>query len=112
MRNSVEKQQDMGGSLDAMQAHAADAARLMKALGSESRLLVLCLLSEGEMSVGELNAEVPLSQSALSQQLAILRRQGLVTTRRESQSIFYSLADGPARRIIHLLHDIYCGPNA
>jgi DNA-binding transcriptional ArsR family regulator len=92
-----------------MQLHAADAAGLMKALGNESRLMILCVLAEGERSVSDLNTIVPLSQSALSQQLARLRQQGLVKTRRESQTIFYSLADGPADRIISLLHDIYCG---
>lgn len=93
-----------------MQAHAVDAASLMKALGNESRLMILCLLAEGERSVGELNDIIPLSQSALSQQLARLRQQGLVKTRRESQTIYYSLADGPADRVIRLLHEIYCGP--
>lgn len=97
-------------SAEDMQAHAADAAGLMKALGNESRLMILCLLAEGERSVGELNELVPLSQSALSQQLARLREQGLVDTRREAQTIFYSLVDGPAMRVIDVLHDIYCGP--
>ena len=92
-----------------MQDHAADAAGLMKALGNESRLMILCILAEGEQSVGDLNKIVPLSQSALSQQLARLRQQGLVNTRRESQTIFYSLSSGPADRVINLLHDIYCG---
>ncbi len=92
-----------------MQEHAADAANLMKALGNESRLMILCLLSEGERSVSDLNDIIPLSQSALSQQLARLRQQGLVNTRRESQTIFYSLANGPIDRVIRLLHDIYCG---
>ena len=92
-----------------MQEHAADAAGLMKALGNESRLMILCILAEGERSVGELNKIVPLSQSALSQQLARLRQQGLVNTRRESQTIYYSLSNGPADRVIKLLHDIYCG---
>ena len=92
-----------------MQLHAADAAGLMKALGNESRLMILCVLAEGERSVGDLNTVVPLSQSALSQQLARLRQQGLVKTRRESQTIYYSLAEGPADRVINLLHDIYCG---
>lgn len=92
-----------------MLVHAADAAGLMKALGNENRLMILCLLAEGERSVGELNDLVPLSQSALSQQLARLREQGVVETRRESQTIYYRLADGPADRVIHLLHDIYCG---
>ena len=95
--------------LNDMQEHAADAAGLMKALGNESRLMILCILAEGERSVGELNKLVPLSQSALSQQLARLRQQGLVNTRRESQTIYYSLAHGPADRVINLLHDIYCG---
>jgi len=92
-----------------MELHAADAAGLMKALGNESRLMILCVLAEGERSVSDLNSIVPLSQSALSQQLARLRQQGLVKTRRESQTIFYSLAAGPADRVINLLHDIYCG---
>jgi len=92
-----------------MSEHAADAAGLMKALGNESRLIILCMLADGERSVGELNEIIPLSQSALSQQLARLRQQGLVTTRRESQTIYYSLAEGPADQIIHVLHDIYCG---
>ena len=91
-----------------MRDHAPQAASLMNALGNESRLMILCTLTEGERSVGELNSVVPLSQSALSQQLARLRQQGLVDTRRESQTIHYRLADGPARRIIELLHDIYC----
>lgn len=92
-----------------MKAHAADAAGLMKALGNESRLMILCMLAEGERSVSDLNEAIPLSQSALSQQLARLRQQRLVKTRRESQTIFYSLANGPADRVINLLHDIYCG---
>ena len=95
-----------------MQAHAADAASLMRAFGNESRLMILCTLAEGERSVGELNEIIPLSQSALSQQLARLRQYGLVKTRRESQAIYYSLADGPADRVINLLHDIYCGTSA
>jgi DNA-binding transcriptional ArsR family regulator len=92
-----------------MQDHASDAAGLMKALGNESRLMILCILAEGEHSVGDLNTMVPLSQSALSQQLARLRQKGLVETRRESQTIYYSLASGPADRVIKLLHEIYCG---
>jgi DNA-binding transcriptional ArsR family regulator len=96
-------------NVDDMAEHASDAAGLMKALGNESRLMILCMLADQERSVGELNESIPLSQSALSQQLARLRQQGIVKTRRESQTIYYSLADGPADRVIHLLHDIYCG---
>ena len=94
---------------EAMRAHAADASRLLKALANEKRLMLLCLLAEGERSVSELNARLELSQSALSQHLAILRDDGLVTTRREAQSIYYGLAQGPAQRVIDTLHGIYCG---
>ena len=104
-----EKQVVTSPSIEQMRAHAADAAGLMKALGNESRLMILCTLVDGERSVSELNGVIPLSQSALSQQLARLRSQALVETRRESQTIYYSLAPGPADKIIHLLHSIYCG---
>ena len=96
-------------SADPMREHAADAARLMNALGNESRLMILCMLAEKERSVGEINDVVLLSQSALSQQLARLRQQGLVKTRRASQMIYYSLVDGPASEVIRLLHDLFCG---
>jgi len=92
----------------AMAAQAEAAAELLKALGNPQRLRILCLLVEGEHSVGEINAHVPLSQSALSQHLALLREQGLVETRREAQTIFYALADGPARTLLGTLHDLYC----
>jgi DNA-binding transcriptional ArsR family regulator len=94
--------------VDAMRSHAGEAERLLKVIGNANRLLVLCLLHEGERSVGALNAELDLSQSALSQHLALLREEGLVSTRREAQTIYYSLSDGPARRIIDTLHGIYC----
>ncbi|MBS0215940.1 MAG: winged helix-turn-helix transcriptional regulator [Proteobacteria bacterium] len=97
---------------EAMRAHAGEAAQLLRALANEKRLMLLCLLVEGERSVGELNARVDLSQSALSQHLAVLREDGLAVTRREAQTIYYSLADGPAQAIIATLHGIYCGPAA
>jgi DNA-binding transcriptional ArsR family regulator len=93
---------------EAMRLHAAEAARLLKALGNEKRLQLLCLLVEGERTVGELNTRLDLSQSALSQHLALLREDGLVRTRREAQAIHYALAPGPAERILHTLHGIYC----
>lgn len=93
-----------------MGRHADDAARLLKALANEQRLLVLCSLVEGPKSVGELNACVDLSQSALSQHLAVLRDAGVVTTRREAQTIYYSLADGPAASVMDALHAWFCGP--
>ncbi len=107
-KDSEEKQAFINPEMEQMREHAPQAASLMSALGNESRLMILCTLAQGERSVGELNSVVPLSQSALSQQLARLRQQKLVSTRRESQTIHYRLADGPARRIIEVLHDIYC----
>jgi len=95
--------------LEEMQAHARDAARLLKLLSNEHRLLVLCQLAQSELSVGELNERVPLSQSALSQHLARLRQEGLVRTRRDRQTIYYRLAEGPALPLIETLHGIYCG---
>ena len=106
----MSKQQLSEAQLEQMQTHAADAASLMRAFGNESRLMILCALAAGEHSVSELNEIIPLSQSALSQQLARLRREGLVSTRRESQVIHYSLCDGPADRVINVLHDIFCAP--
>lgn len=92
----------------AMATQAEAAADMLKTLGNAQRLRILCLLVEGEHSVGEINVHVPLSQSALSQHLAILRAQRLVETRREAQTIYYALVDGPARTLLGTLHDLYC----
>ena len=99
-----------GSRADRMGAHASDATRLLKTLANEKRLMILCLLVEGERAVGELNACVDLSQSALSQHLAVLREEGLVQTRREAQTIYYSLAPGPAAAVMDTLHRTYCQP--
>lgn len=93
-----------------MEEHAADAAQMLKALGNEQRLLILCNLLERPLSVGELNQRLSLSQSALSQHLALLREAGFVETRREAQTIHYSLPEGPVTRVLALLEDIYCAP--
>ncbi len=93
-----------------MARHADDAASLLKALANEQRLLVMCSLVDGPKSVGELNARVDLSQSALSQHLAVLRAAGVVTTRREGQTIWYALADGPATAVMNALHASFCAP--
>lgn len=95
---------------DAMRANAAAASRLLKALANEQRLLVLCDLLEGERSVGELNRRIDLSQSALSQHLALLREDGLVATRREAQTIYYRLASPAVVAVLSALHGIYCAP--
>lgn len=95
-------------SAEDMADHADDAARLLRALANPHRLMVLCMLSEGEMSVGQINEKVPLAQSALSQHLAVLRRDGLVNTRRDSQTIFYSVEPGPVADILGVLHQHFC----
>ncbi|XOV90703.1 MAG: metalloregulator ArsR/SmtB family transcription factor [Pseudomonadota bacterium] len=94
-----------------MAIHADDAATLLKALSNKNRLMILCILSEQELSVSDLLEQLPLGQSALSQHLAVLRRDGIVQTRRQSQTIFYALADSKASQVIHLLHRLYCGDN-
>ena len=86
-----------------MRSNAGDAARLLKALANEHRLLVLCHLLEGERSVGQLNAELDLSQSALSQHLAKLRNLGLVETRRDRQTIYYSCNSEAVRVLFQAL---------
>ena len=93
---------------DTMERNATDAVNLLKGLANESRLMIMCVLSEGEVSVGQLNQRIKISQSALSQHLAVLRDQGLVETRRESQTIYYRLADTAALSVIELLREVYC----
>jgi DNA-binding transcriptional ArsR family regulator len=92
-----------------MARHADEAAALLKAHAHPARLLVLCQLVERESSVGELQPLTGLSLSALSQHLAVLRAMALVETRREAQTIYYSLAEGPAASVLDALHAAYCG---
>ena len=95
-----------------MREAARRASDLLRALGNENRLLILCNLADGEKSVSELQELIGLRQSALSQHLARLRHDGLVATRRESQTIYYSLAGNEARRVIEVLYSMYCPPQA
>lgn len=95
-------------TLDLMRSNAQQAAQLMKALANDSRLMILCYLNGKELSVTELNQNLDLSQSALSQHLALLRRDGLVKTRRDSQTIYYSLSGDRASKIITTLHEMFC----
>lgn len=108
MARSAHKTRHALPSPERMAEHAEEAAGLLKALAHPARLLVLCQLVEGECSVGQLQPITGLSMSALSQHLAVLREMELVTTRRESQTIFYALADGPAIRVLDALHAAYC----
>jgi DNA-binding transcriptional ArsR family regulator len=91
-----------------IQPHAAQAAALLKALANEQRLMILCTLIGGPLSVSELNERVALSQSALSQHLAVLREANIVATAREAQIIRYTLPAGIATEIITLLHREFC----
>ncbi|RKF20916.1 ArsR family transcriptional regulator [Alginatibacterium sediminis] len=91
-----------------MQQNAAPAMKLIKAMANENRLMILCHLLEKELSVSELNEQVLLSQSALSQHLAWLRKDELVKTRKEAQTIYYSLSSDEAREVLRTLHGLYC----
>lgn len=91
------------------EAQASEAVGFLKAMANTPRLLVLCHLAEsGALSVGQLASRVELSQSALSQHLAKLREQNLVTTRKEAQTVFYSVSDPKALQVLSLLHDLFC----
>ncbi|MGE3142687.1 MAG: ArsR/SmtB family transcription factor [Hyphomonadaceae bacterium] len=91
-----------------LEARAAEAAALLRALANERRLLILCELGGGELSVSEILERLDVSQSALSQHLAVLRAEGLVETRREAQTIFYHIADPAVMNVIATLAAIYC----
>ena len=94
--------------INALQGKALEASRFLKAMSNKHRLMILCNLINGEHSVGELERIVGLSQSALSQHLARLRKEELVKTRREAQTIFYSLNDESISEVLKVLHGIYC----
>lgn len=109
---SEKKRGRMLPAMAEMREHAGDAAGFLKALANDQRLLVLCALLDGELSVGEINERVPLSQSALSQHLSVLREAGLVTTTRQSQTIYYAIARGPALQIMEVLYATFCAPGS
>ena len=92
----------------AIRDHATDAARFLKTVSNPVRLIVLCALIDGEHSAGELTDLTELSPSALSQHLALLRRAGLVTTRRDAQTIYYALGDADVHTLMRCLHSIFC----
>ncbi|MDA8229838.1 MAG: metalloregulator ArsR/SmtB family transcription factor [Magnetospirillum sp.] len=95
--------------LDRLHDSARRASTLLKAMSNEHRLMILCQLLHGEKSVGELERVIGLSQSALSQHLARLRRDSLVQTRRQAQTIYYSLVGNEAYAVIRTLYALYCG---
>ena len=97
--------------LDGMAAKAREASHFLKALAHESRLMILCRLCEGEKSVSELEHMLALRQPTVSQQLARLRTDGLVSTRRNGKTIYYRLANEDTRVIIEAVHDVFCRKN-
>jgi DNA-binding transcriptional ArsR family regulator len=94
--------------LERMVDNAKRASNFLKALAHESRLIILCILAEGEKSVSELEDELDLRQPTVSQQLARLRADGLVSTRRDGKVIYYNLASDEARIIIGAIYDVFC----
>ena len=99
--------------LRALEDKAEEASRLLKLIANDRRLLILCrLIGETEMSVSSIAEAVGLGQSALSQHLARMREEGLVTFRREGTTLYYRICDPKAERVIALLQELYCGPAA
>lgn len=98
-------------NIDAMRLAASEASRILRSLANEDRLLLLCQLSQGEKSVSELEALVSIYQPTLSQQLGVLRSEGLVSTRRDGKRIYYSIADEKILNILSLLYTLYCPKN-
>lgn len=94
--------------LDKMHSSAADVSDLLKLLGHPDRLMVLCQLKFGEQSVGELSRNLGVKQSPLSQHLARMRHEGVVTSRREAQTMYYSITDAKIAQVIGVLYDLYC----
>ncbi len=108
--NGTRSRRSSGSELTALSKQAAAAARMLKLVGNQRRLLILCFLAErSEMRAGELVEAVGLSQSALSQHLAALRAEGVVAFRRQSQMLHYRICDDRAARILNVLKEIYCG---
>ena len=96
------------GELHELEENARHAAGLLKAMSNPSRLVILCQLAEGERSVGELERAVGLSQSGISQHLAVLRRQSVVTSRRVRQTVLYSLGSDQVAAVMATLHQVFC----
>lgn len=91
-----------------LQENAENAVSLLKAVGNKHRLMILCILQEGELSVSEINQRIPMAQSTLSQHLSALRKDKIVSTRRAAQTIYYSLNSDNVVELISLLHKLYC----
>lgn len=110
MKDDIQRTPDFDPSL--MRAAASRAGGLLKALANPDRLLLLCQLTRGEQRVGELEGALDLRQPSLSQQLGVLRQEGLVNTRREGKQIYYSIASEEALAVLQLLYRLYCPQEA
>ena len=112
MLDSPEKTAEMDANdmdIHALEQKASDIAVLLKAMGNERRLVILCqLVAQGEMSVGAMVEKIGLGQSALSQHLAKMREEGIVATRRDGQTIYYRVKDGRVEELMAILHRLYC----
>jgi DNA-binding transcriptional ArsR family regulator len=95
----------------AMRVAADQASELLKALANRHRLLIICQLIDGERSVGELAGFLGIRDSTVSQHLALLRKDGLVSARRDGQTIWYSISSPPARELLETLYRVYCAPD-
>ena len=97
-------------NLEQPQFRVADAESLLKAMANQARVMILCEVMNGERTVTELHLALGTSMSSISQHLAVLRDERIVTTRRESQHVYYSLANTAAEKMLGALHEIYCAP--
>lgn len=95
-------------SLDKMRAAAGDASLMLRSLGNQDRLLLLCLLSQEELCVSDLEERLDIRQPSLSQQLGVLRREGLVDTRKEGKRVYYRVADPRVLTLLQTLYQLYC----
>ena len=111
MMDSSDMDSNSGIDLEQMNQSADRASALMKTLGHRDRLMILCQLADSEKSVGQIAELLEISQSPLSQHLSRMRKEGLVTTRREAQTIYYSLKSGEAARIVEVLYELFCAPD-
>lgn len=95
-------------SLEKMRSNAGEAALLLRSLGNPDRLMLLCQLTQEELCVGEIEDRTGIRQPSLSQQLGVLRREGLVTTRKEGKRVYYSVADPRALAVLNTLYQLFC----
>jgi DNA-binding transcriptional ArsR family regulator len=102
------KEMELSDELETIAQKAREASEFLKALAHEARLVILCILAEGEKTVGDLETLLDQRQSTVSQQLARLRLDGLVTTRRDGKNVYYRLANGDTRTILEAIHTVFC----